>query len=785
MNRATLRRLAAPWCLAAAAGCSDDVAAVRADATVADVADVAAVDASRPDGDAPAVDVVTTDVPAPAQPPVRASAPLVRYVDPRLGTGGDGYGVGSAFPGAQRPFGLARPGPDTTDAAGNAIGFAHCAGYAAVDGFIAGFGQTHLHGTGIVDQGALGVMPTIGMTAAKTRQQGYLLPFHHDAEAASPGYYRVAFDGAAITTEVTATAHVAMYRKRFAPGADAAVLLDVGHTISDVHVTTGRIEVDAAAGEVRGSVHLDGGYSGRTGGVETFFVARLSRPLDGAGTWSAGVLAPTLRAQEGTAVGAWVPVDTRTDASVTVAIGLSMTDVAHARANLAAEAADLDFDRVRADAAAEWERALGRVQVTARGDAALQQFYTAVYHTLLMPTLLSDTDGSYRGVDGQVHQADGWRYYSDLSLWDTFRTEHPWLSLVYPDYQRDFVRSAVAMAQALGFFPRWPLGTGETGGMLGDCGALMVADSWLRGVRDFDAEAAWRIARSAALGSRSRRERLDDYMALHWVPADGGEKSAAQTLEYAYADGALGRWGAALGHTDDAAVFTARSAYYRNLYDPAQRFLVGRRRDGTFVPLVRPDFFDPVYAEGDAWHYLWLAPHDLPGLATLLGGRDALLARLDEMMQHTLAVPRTPVLPEPWYWQGNEPDIHAPWIPSAFDAFATTSRYVDFVRTHRFGLGPGGLPGNDDAGTMSAWYVFASLGMYPLAGTDTWLLAAPSVTEATLALAGGATLHVTAPAGGTGAYDAASIRWGGAALAHPTLTQAQVGAGGELSLDLR
>ncbi len=732
------------------------------------------------------VDAVYADagVDAPPPPdPVRATAPFVRYVDPLIGTGGLGYGTGSAFPGPQRPFGLARPGPDTSDARGAAIVYAHCAGYSHFDSHNAGFSQLHMHGTGIVDYGALGFMPVVGMRPDRTRQTGYLQPFRHSREVVEVGYYRVTFDESEITTEVTATDHVALYRVTFPAGSDGHLLFDVGHTLSEVRVTDGAVGVDPAAGELTGRVHLEGGYSNRIGGVVLHWVARLSRPLTAAGTWHDGALRPDARTQTGARVGAWVPVETTEAATVTVAIGLSLTDLDHARANLQAEAADLDFDRVRRASVEAWEPLLGRVRVEARGEAALRTYYTAVYHTLLMPTLLSDVDGSYRGVDRAVHRADGWRYYSDLSLWDTFRTEHPWLTMVYPEAQRDSVRSLLAMGRVLGYFPRWPLGAGETGGMLGDCGALMVADTWLRGLRDYDVDAAWRIARQGAFATPTRREAMDDYLSLGYVPMEGRGSSASATLEYTYADGALAAMARGLGHTADAAALETRSRGYRGLYDPAQGWLVGRHRDGRFAQVGRPEAWQDFYAEGNPWQYLWYAPHDLDGLADLLGGRARFLERLEEMFVRSMAARRTP-LPDPYYWHGNEPDIHAPFIPAYFGDGDTASRYVDWVRRTRYGDGPDGIPGNDDAGTLSAWYTFAALGVFPLAGTEVWLLAAPSVTAGEVDLPGGATLRVEAPSAGTGSLRIRSVTWNGTPLERPRMTHGQIAQGGTLRFDL-
>lgn len=718
---------------------------------------------------------VSTDLPDVLLDPIEATAPFVRYVDPLIGTGGDGFGTGSAFPGPQRPFGLARPGPDTSTATGDAVSFAHCAGYAFIDSHIAGFSQLHMHGTGIVDYGAIGFMPTLTMTAEKTTQRGYLSRFSHSRETVEPGYYRVVFDGSNITTELTATDHVALYRVTFAQNTDGVLIFDLGHTLPGVRISAASITVDTPRNELYGRVRFLGGYSDRFGGVEAHWVARLSRPLTRAGTFTHGTLTPDTDTQTGTTVGAYVPIDTSRETTVTVAIGLSLTDLDHARANLAAESPSLDFDAARSASVAQWEALLSRVKITARGEHALKTYYTAVYHTLLMPTRVSDTDGTYRGVDGQLHHTDGWNYYSDLSLWDTFRTEHPWLTLVYPEYQRDFVRSIVAMAEALGYFPRWPLGTGETGGMVGDCGALMVADTWLRGLRDFDVDTAWSIANRSAHETPSRREGLSEYLSNGYVSIDNTSSSASSTLEYAYADGALAAMARGLGHTDDAQWFASHALNYRNLYDPAQGYFLGRHRDGTFAMLDRAINWQDYFAEGNAWQYLWYAPHDLDGLSTLMGGRDTLLSRLDDFFTRSMNTRRN-ILPDPYYWHGNEPDLHAAFIPSHFDDLATASRYVNWVRTTRYDTSPGGLPGNDDAGTLSAWYTLAALGMFPLAGTDQWLLAAPSVTRAEVSLGTTQTINITAP----NVTTSPRATWNGTILPRPRLSHSQLAHGGTL-----
>ncbi|MEI8259404.1 MAG: GH92 family glycosyl hydrolase, partial [Deltaproteobacteria bacterium] len=502
----------------------------------------------------PADAEVGTDAPPPPSRP--ASAPTIQWVDPFMGTGGQGFGTGSTFPGPQTPFGMARPGPDTMDPTGTPP-FAHCSGFAYGDTWIQGFSVTRMNGTGIPEYGAIGLAPVIGLTPAQTRQAGYRSPYDHASERASPGYYRVRLADTGIDVELTATDHVALQRYTFPAASDGVVLLDLGHTIGAVVIQEAHLARDAGSGEITGSARFTGGYSERFGGMTVYFAARASRAFTGAGTWTNGTLSDGAMSADGTAIGAYLHFDTRTDASVTVAVGLSFTDVAHAQANLVAESPARDFDAARTAAEARWESALSVVRIEGRDENDFRTFYSALYHTLLMPTLATDVDGTYRGLDGGVHHADGYRYYTDFSLWDTYRTEHPLVNLLFPAYARDFARSLTAMAVQGGYVPRWPLGTGETGGMIGDSADIVLADSWLKGVRDFDLRAAYTVMRAqatapAAPGIRIERAGLASYLSRGYISIEAAGTSVSNTLEYAYDDHALSVLADALGEHADA-----------------------------------------------------------------------------------------------------------------------------------------------------------------------------------------------------------------------------------------
>lgn len=714
-------------------------------------------------------------------PPIAATAPLIRYVDPFIGTGGLGFGVGSAFPGPQRPFGMVRPGPDTMNANG-AVSYAHCSGYSYEDDYIYGFSHTRMHGTGIVDYGTIGFLPILGMTPDKTAAKGRKAGFSHDKEVASPGFYEVTLnDGTKV--ELTAGERVALHRYTFPKGADAAVLIDIGHALPDVSIIDGKIDIDPATSTMTGFSHFAGGYSGRFGGMPVYFAARFSRPFSKHGVWKAGALAEGEVARTGGDIGAYVHFDVSSEVTAGVAVAISFIDVEHAQASLDAEAPVFDFDAARKGAEEAWEAALGRVQIEARSERDLEIAYTALYHTLLMPTLATEADGSYRGLDGQVHMASGFRYYTDLSLWDTYRTLHPWLSLVYPEIQRDMVRSITAMAKDSGAPPQWPLGIGETGGMVGDSSAVVVADSWARGVRDVDLAAVYAVLKDSAMLKLPKwgRDHVEEYNTKGWIAMESGGSSGSSTLEYALDDAGLAAIAEALGKSEDAAMFRERAGNWQNLWDAESGFLVGRRADGSFAGKDDPTVWQDYWAEGTTWHYTWFAPQDIEGLAGAMGGHDKMIRRLDDFFAMSSCQPAGHLLPKPYYWHSNEPVLFVPWIYAELDDAARTAKWARWALAGEYGDGPDGLPGNDDGGTMSAWWLFSASGIFPRIGTPEYLIGAPILPKVTLKLPGGD--FVISSKGPANGYPVAATL-NGEKLPRPRFHHAQIEKGGALEIEL-
>jgi predicted alpha-1,2-mannosidase len=718
---------------------------------------------------------------APIDPPVgeAAIAPYdpLPLVDPRAGTGGLGAGVINLNPGPQRPWGMVQPGPDTWGATGN-LSVYHCAGYHWDDDRIAGFSQTHGAGIGITDFGAVVLMPRDGWDPAWTTPITRLAPFSHDAEWATPGRYAVDLQDQDIHVDVTAAMHGAHWRFSWAPGATPVVVIDLGQNLDGTSIAEADLAVEGA--EVSGFQRVLGGYSGRFGGLRTHFSLVVDPAPSGGGAWSdpaAPVAGATAAA--GTGAGAWLEFPPGTP-SVDVRIALSYVDVDGAHANRVAELPDLDFDARVAEAEADWRARLSSVRVAGGTEEDREIFTSSLYRSALMPRRYDDVDGRHRGPDDQIHP--GGPTYSDLSLWDTFRTTHPWLILWQPEVQREILASLATMTAEGGGLPRWPMAHGNTGGMVGTPATQVIAESWAKGLDSgYDIDGLYAAALAAASGpvAVDSRGGMGSYLDLGWVSTDESGAAASQTLEYAWSDAALAGLAEGLGHTEDATRLREQSESWKNLWDPAQGFFVGRATDGTFGALLTPESWeDAFYTEGDAWHYRYAVPFDVGGMIEVQAGdSDAWLADLRAYWDGVAAEPDD-LLPDAMYWHGNEPVLHTAWLASLAGDPELTSEAVDLVVRTRYATGPEALDGNDDGGTLSSWYLFAALGLYPIAGTDVYALGTPRFDR----------VEIDRPAGqlvvrteGDGIYTA-SATLGDAPLPQASFRHADWEAAGELAV---
>ncbi|MEQ1568706.1 MAG: GH92 family glycosyl hydrolase, partial [Myxococcota bacterium] len=582
-----------------------------------------------------------------------------------------------------------------------------------------------------------------GWDDAFTTPIGRSAPFDHAREWAGPGWYAVDLTDDGTAVQIAATRRGALHRYTFAPGATPVVVLDLGFTLSGVEIgDDSSITFDPAASELAGFQRLIGGYSGRFGGLQTWFVASFDPPPTGGGAWSdPGAPDAAARVGAGAAAGAWVSFPPGT-AEVTVRVALSTVDLEGARANLAAElppslgVGEPAFAAVRDAARAEWAAELDQVRLFGGipdEDTVRTVFHTAQYHTMMMPRTFSDVDGRYRGIDGEVHPDAPEGYVTDLSLWDTFRTTHPWLLLTQPERQREVLRSLVRMTVDGGATPRWPLGHGYTGGMIGSPGTIVFADAALKGLGEgWDQDVAFEASVAQATGPTPPESRggIEDWTTIGYVSSTYGA-GASLTLEYAWADAALARWADARGDTEAAAVAWDGAGRWRNTWDPATRFFRARAPDGTFAEFDGELVWSSDYVEGNAWHYRWTVPHDVDGMIELQNGGDraAFLTELAAYWDRVYAEPDD-AWPDDWYWHGNEPVLHYAWLGSLAGAPELTAEASRWVATHRYAADPVGLDGNDDAGTLSAWYLWAAIGLYPVAGTDLYAVGAPLVDRA-------------------------------------------------------
>jgi predicted alpha-1,2-mannosidase len=731
-------------------------------------------------------------------PPLPEITDPLAHVDPTIGTGGVAFAYGSSFVGAAVPHGLVKLGPDTKGPFGT-VNFQHYSGYYADDDIVQAFTHLHLHGAGVADFGILAVLPVRGFTPERTSVVDYETRFDKASERAAAGSYRVRLD-TGIDVELVATARGAHHVYGFdTPRGE--LMIDLAKTLSGGEIRDAELHLAADGQRLWGRMFHIGGMTGSYGGHELYFAARTRQPWSDALVWSNGQPAASGRDASGTGVGAALVFEGG-GGPVELQLAVSLVSAEAAERNLAAELPTWDVDATRAAAEEAWRRKLEVVKVTGGTEAERRTFYTSLYHAFLMPTSIGDHDGAYQlaGAAGPA-VADGFDMMSDFSLWDTYRTVHPLYAWLAPDSAHDSTHSLVTLGEALGGCPRWPIAIGESGTMLGASCDIAVADAMVKGIARGDAtfEArAWTLLREAAMApaspplGRGARDHVEIYMQLGYVPSSVG-RSVSHTTEYAHDDAALAALGRALGHEADATALLERSRGWRALYDPAVGFVRARAADGTF-PGPGPDEFDPLelsddYAEANAWHSLWMAgAHDAAGLAEVMGGRDALLARLttfftEARVHWETADPSAANFPRPYYWHGNEPDINAPFLFAQLDAPELTQDWARWILDTHYSDRPDGVAGNDDGGTLGSWYVFTSLGLYPVPGTDRYVVSVPIFEQARVVV-DGHELVIVATGASSRARHARRVLVDGVPLAGWELPPAQLRSAARLEFEL-
>jgi predicted alpha-1,2-mannosidase len=757
-----------------------------------------------------------------------AAPPAALPVNTFIGTQDEG----NTFPGASAPFGMIQVSPTGE----------HYAGWRYSDTRIRGFGHSYLSGAGCWEQGGqLSVLPVTGRIGPggdfDTAKPGsfdakrYAAEYRHEGEVGQAGYYKVQLTSyGGITAEATALTRAAAERYTFAAGtASGHLLLNLGQA-NERHAVVGSEVRVLDQHSVEGKIVTKSFCGGAQ--YTTWFRMQFDQPFVAHGIWDdrggqAGARGPS---QQGEARphGVWLTFDLKQGQAVTAVSAISHVDAEGARVNLRAEGMaggqPLAFDAMRTQAQAAWQRELGSVRVEGGSADDRTVFYTALYHALLQPLTGSDADGRYRGYDNAVHTAKGWTYYEFFSLWDTYRAQNQLLALLRPQRARDIAHSVLKIREQGGWLPRWGYANFETNIMTGDPVTPFLVDLWRYGALKGREREAYAALRENAFGVPPQRIRAQgrsgnpSYLSQGFVQYDRGFVSkgmdtdphhgASATLEYALADGALAHMAKALGHSEDARLLAQRALNWRKVWDadvvdvptgqrgfPRPRTLDGKwfaDLGGSYDPRAERGFH-----EGTAWQYQWLVPQDIPGLAAAMGGQAKALQRLDQFFDYDALLADPGAVRKSWvvgaysyysqfrYNPNNEPDLHAPWIYTLMGQPWKTTTVLRAAET-LFGNSPSGVTGNDDLGTMSAWYVFSALGLYPDApGSGRFLLHAPRFARAEIDLPQGRVLRIEAPQARPGERRfVQSVQWANRPLTRVWLDWEQLQAGGTVGFSL-
>ncbi len=714
-----------------------------------------------------------------------------RWVDPFIGTGGIPWACAMLSPGPTAPFGMVRLSPDTSFVGGAYIFKTNTSGYYYGHNYILGFSHTRLSGTGATDMGHFRVTPAIGDTDPTKRLKNPLL-YSHEYEDATAGYYAVDLPTIGCVAELTATDHVGVHRYTFSSSKDAHIFLDATSFLGDGRAEDGHVKIIPDDMEIEGDGCVYTGFTGRYGGLKGYFVARFNKPFDSYATWDENGNSKGRAEASGDDTGADINFGDTKGESVELVIGISFVSLENARENLEAEVGEKSFDEVRSDTRDSWDSWLSRIDIQTTDPEIKTVFYTSLYHAMIMPTNFTDVNGEYLGFNGQICTAEGFTYRTDMSLWDSFRTEHPLLNLIAPEIETDCLNSLVSMAEIGGSLPRWPSGGGYSGSMFGTPADMVIAESYLKGITDFDVETAYAYMKKSSDQSveKASRDQAEAYNQYGYVPADITNRTVSKTLEYAWADASIALLAEALGKTDEAAHYREKSMYYKNIFNPETKYFQGRNSDGSWVTPLVPNmnsYLDELmieklsesYCEGSARQWRWSVPQDPAGMIALFGSSEYFVDELDDFMSDASAN-RAAINPGSGYWHGNQHDLHAAYLFNDADRADLTQKWVRWILSDRYSDDIDGLDGNDDGGTLSSWYILSALGLYPVAGTDRYWIGSPNLDGASVNLGGGKILKVVVENQSAKNVYVQSVTLNGTPITSIYLTHAQIADGGTL-----
>ncbi|WP_455587391.1 GH92 family glycosyl hydrolase [Bacteroides sp.] len=709
-------------------------------------------------------------------PSKETSTDYTAYVNPFIGTDF----TGNTYPGAQAPFGMVQLSPDN-----GLPGWDRISGYFYPDSTIAGFSHTHLSGTGAGDLYDISFMPVTLPYKEAEAPLGIYSKFSHDDESATAGYYQVLLKDYNIHVELTATERCGIQRYTF-PEAQAAIFLNLKKAMNWDFTNDSHIEiVDSVT--IQGYRLSDGWARDQ----HIYFRTRFSKPFAAVQMDTTAIIKDGKRI--GTAAIARFDFNTQKDEQITVSTAISGVSMEGAAKNLMAEVPDNDFDKYRSATRDNWNKQLAKIEIKSNDPNQMATFYTALYHSMIAPTIYSDVDGAYYGPDKKVHKTDSWINYSTFSLWDTFRAAHPLFTYTEPERANDMVKSFIAFYEQNGRLPVWNFYGSETDMMIGYHAVPVIADAYLKGISDFDPEKA--LNACIATSNIDDYRGIGQYKKLGYVPYNVTDDynaenwSLSKTLEYAYDDYCIARMAEKMGKKEIADEYYKRSHNYRNLYNPTTSFMQPRDDKGNFIQDFHPDAYTPHICESNGWQYFWSVQHDIDGLIALTGGKERFTQKLDSMFTyHPSADNELPIFSTGMigqYAHGNEPSHHVIYLYNAVNQPWKTQKYAAKVMHELYLNTPAGLCGNEDCGQMSAWYVFSAMGFYPVDPiSGKYEIGTPLFPEMKMHLSNGNTFTVTAPTVGKENIYIQSVKLDGKPYNKSCITHEQIVRGATLELEM-
>ncbi len=723
----------------------------------------------------------------------RNDASLTSFVDPFIGTDFHGH----TFPGATLPFGMVQLSPDT-----RTLGWDACAGYHYSDSSILGFSHTHLSGTGIGDYGDILFMPFTGEVSLDAGEEdeidkGYRSRFNLETEEARPGYYKVNLTDDQIEVELTATLRAGVHKYTFPEAENAGILIDLTHTIHGHQNPLHEIRI-LNNQEIQGLKYTSGWAKKHY----VYFTAKFSKPFE-AELFLDNQLQVGVEEVSGKNAKVRLNFQTTIDEEVIAKVGISAVSYEGSAKNLNLEVNGWDFETISSNAEKVWEEELSKVRIETEDISEKRTFYTALYHSSIYPGIYSDVDGTYRGMDQQIHISDS-PNYTVFSLWDTHRSLHPLFTILNPEYNQELIRALLRKYDEGGILPMWGLASNYTGTMIGSHAVSVIVDAYMKGQRNFDTEKAMEaIVHSVAYdtvkeisypseeawGNLMPKAKLYEEK-YGFIPCDLENASVSKALEFAYNYWAIATMAQDMGKDDIAKEFFEKSKRYRTYFDAEVGFMRGKNLDGSWMEPFHPRFsahWATPYVEGNAWQWTWYVPHDVEGLMELYGGQENFAIKLEslfttssEVLGEEQSADISGLIGQ--YAHGNEPSHHIAYLFNSVDQPWRTQEIVSQILDEFYTDQPDGIVGNEDCGQMSAWYILNTMGIYPICpGDDRYSIGRPSFDRVEIDLADGAVFTVVAEnRSNTNPY-VQEVRLNGEKLSQAYINHADIESGSTLT----